>query len=644
MLRSPLTALPVVAMLLVAAPAAAQDGSTPGTPTSPFPTFINLSVDWPLGGDDDEDGVVTLRYRAQGETDWVAGLALRRVPAGSNEGFSWDNKHAGSLFLLEPATTYEIELSLDDPDGGSTVEVITAATRAWPAEAAGATVKPVTPSTIGSELAGAVPGDVLLLGDGSYGAITVPNDGTEASPIVLRAENDGGAVVAGDVRIDGRSDVHVVGLTVQGQIKFNNAFRIVVRGCTINTAADGIVSYANGTEGALIIDNVVSGPTEWNEAALGASGNNLGEGIVLTGPGNVIAFNRVTGFRDCISLLEDSGAVNQVSIDIYGNDLDVCADDAVEADFAMGNVRVHHNRIHNSFMGLSSQPSLGGPTYFFRNVMFNIVAQGFKLQRSSVGDVGFHNTVIKAGDAFSVNTSDVWSQALFRNNLFIGGPGGTFNGYNIGSGRVMALPTADASCHFDYDGYGSIGTGTFTGNVGGVSFDGLAQMQSLTTEANAVEVDLAIFSEAVSFPSDPIVIASPPPLTLASDGAAVDVGEVLANVNDGFAGNAPDLGAYELGHPPPEYGPGGTLGGGGASSSGTGGGTSSGTGGSASSGTGGGTTSSGTGGSSVTPGDGDEESGCGCRLAPPRRLPAFAALWMGALAAAAWRRRRAGHR
>jgi hypothetical protein len=35
----------------------------------------------------------------------------------------------------------------------------------------------------------------------------------------------------------------------------------------------------------------------------------------------------------------------------------------------------------------------------------------------------------------------------------------------------------------------------------------------------------------------------------------VDAGVVLPNVNDGYQGRAPDLGAYEVGRPPPQYGP-----------------------------------------------------------------------------------------
>ena len=46
-----------------------------------------------------------------------------------------------------------------------------------------------------------------------------------------------------------------------------------------------------------------------------------------------------------------------------------------------------------------------------------------------------------------------------------------------------------------------------------------------------------------------------PPLTLAPGGAAIDVGVALPNLADAYAGAAPDLGAYELGSPPPAYGP-----------------------------------------------------------------------------------------
>ena len=113
-------------------------------------------------------------------------------------------------------------------------------------------------------------------------------------------------------------------------------------------------------------------------------------------------------------------------------------------------------------MGLSSQPSLGGPTYFIRNEMYNCIYSPFKLHNGSVGDVAYHNTVVKCGDAVMCVPGVTWSRAVFRNNLFIGGMGGgTYGGYGNGSGQIFALADADASCSFDYDGVASIGTGSF---------------------------------------------------------------------------------------------------------------------------------------------------------------------------------------
>ncbi|EYF05513.1 chondroitinase-B domain-containing protein [Chondromyces apiculatus] len=599
----------VPALASSAGVAFAQDATVAGPATAPHPTFHNISLSWAVSGDDNANGAVQVRYRAQGTTDFRDGLPLFRVPAGSNQGFSWANRHAGSLFGLAPDTTYEIELTLTDPDGGGATETLSVKTRAIPVSPPDGPQIAVTPASIGAALAAAGPGDTLLLGDGTYGEIIVPSDGAEGQPLTLRAANPGGAIVEGDVRIDGRSHVLVEGLTVHGKVKFNDAHAIVVRGCTIDTTEDGIVAYGSGVTDAAILDNTITGATPWNVAALGVSGANVGEGIVLTGPGNVVAFNRVRGFRDCLSLLEDDAAVNQESIDFYGNDLDVCADDAIEADFAMGNVRVYQNRITRSFMGISAQPSLGGPTYFVRNVMYGIVYQAFKLQRSSVGDVGLHNTVIKSGDAFSVNTTDVFSRALFRNNLFLGGPGEVYAGYDSGDGAVMNLPSADATCSFDYDGFGAIGAGAFAGRVGGTTFESVAEMQALTTEAHGIQVDLEVFAAAIPYPANPFALPETPAFALAETGAAIDKGTPLPNVNDGFAGTAPDLGAIEAGHAETVYGPGGVLGSGGGSGGG-------GVGGAGAGGNGSGTGGGGEGGAGAGSNgeDAGSDGGCGCSV------------------------------
>ncbi len=550
----------VLVMLGVATDAAAQAATTAGAVTTPNPTLEHVSIEWAITGDDDADGQVAVRFREQGATAWRDGLSLFRVPAGSNEGFSWNNRHAGSLFGLMPGTTYEIELTLTDPDGGDDQQMVSAQTRPIPSVPADAQIVDVTPATLSAALGAAQPGDVLLLGAGTYGDIVVASDGTAARPIVVRGVATADAIVEGEVRMDGRSDVWIEQLTVRGQIKFNDATRVVVRDCWVEAATatgDGIVSYGNGSTDGYFADNVVTGTTVWAETSLGVDGDNLGEGIVMTGPGNVIAYNRVSGFRDCISTLEDDGVVDQFSIDILNNDLDTCADDAIEADFTQGNVRVMRNQMANSFVGLSSQPSLGGPTYFIRNVLFSTIYNPFKLNRGSVGDVALHNTVLKSGDALGVYAGVTWSRAFFRNNLFIGGVGGdTYNGFSNGSGRVLQAPDADeATCSFDYDGFGSIGTGTFQGRVGSSTFSSLLEMQTNTTEAHAVEVDLGVFAASFDFPEVPFPAWTVPDLRLAAGSSAVDTGTVLSNINDDFSGAAPDLGAYELDATVPTYGP-----------------------------------------------------------------------------------------
>ncbi len=531
-------------------PAVDNLGTTPGTVSAPFPTLEHASLVWEISGDSNDNGTVTVRYREVGAAAWREGTPLQRVPAGSNQGFDWSNKHAGSLFGLTPDTTYEVELFLLDPDGGCATETLEVTTRAVPEPMQGAPVIPVTPGSIVAALAAASPGDILELGAGNYGEITVPNDGTPGAPIVLRGT--AGAVVQGDVRLDGRSYVMVDSLTVEGMVKFNGGVGITVRRSQITTTEHGIITFTRA-ENAYIADNVVVGATAWNEAALGVNGNNIGEGIAVTGPGHVIEHNRVRGFRDNVSLMEDSEAEDQFSIDILRNDISEAADDGVEADFCFHNCRILENRITNAFMGVSSQPSLGGPTYFVRNAMYNLILSAFKLQRGSVGDVLWNNTVIKNGDAFGIYTGDITSRLTSRNNLMLGGPGGDYNGWSSGTGRVISLVSI-ADEDLDYDGFGSQ-TGTFTGRIRNMLFNSLAELQAMSTEANAVEVGYDVFQANVAFPADPMTEFPAPDLRIAPGSPAVDAGTPIPGITDGFAGDAPDLGAYEVGQELPDYGP-----------------------------------------------------------------------------------------
>jgi hypothetical protein len=538
------------------------DATIPGDVTTPYPTFLNLAIEWQIEGDDNLNGVVTVRYRAVGQPEWRQAMPLRRVPAGKSRppstSFSWKNKHAGSIFDLEPDTEYEIHLQLVDPDGGSTERTVRARTRSVPRAAVEAKVTKVTPPTFAEAAAAAKPGDILLLAAGSYGTLTLSRDGAPGQPIVIRGAD---GATCESVSLRGRKYVHVEGLTVQEKtrgyaaIDLNSAEECSVRRCHIAAVYGVRASRPPGATNCYIADNVIEGITPWTNEAMGANGKNIGEGIEMTGPGNVICFNRVSGFRDCISTMESKAAFNQVCIDIYNNDIFFGADDAIEADYCMGNCRILRNRITNCFVGLSSQPGLGGPTYFIRNVMYNLTYVPYKLHNGSQGDVVLHNTVVKTGDAAVCFTSARWSHALFRNNLAIGGSGGgKFGNYANGTGLAANFPAADATCDFDYNGYGTVGT-PFRGNIGGKRFDSLTALRVNTSEKHGVQVNLDVFADKVPFPNPALPKWPTPDLRLRADSAAVDAGVVLPNVNDGYTGKAPDLGAYEVGQELPVYGP-----------------------------------------------------------------------------------------
>lgn len=527
-----------------------------GAISTPYPTIENVAVDWAYSGDANANSVVNVRYRKSGDSTWLNGMPLRNVPAGSTEGFSWSNRHSGSIFNLQAATSYEIELTLTDPDGGGTTHTTSVTTRAIPAPMANAPIKNATPATLASVLSSAQPGDKIVLGAGSYSGFQINVSGQAGKPIVISGQT--GANITGEISIFSRSHLYLENLNLTGRIRFNGSDNISVVRSTIQASANneghGIITYTRA-ENAYIADNIVTGTTVWADASMGNNGDNLGEGILVTGPGHVIMNNRVSNFRDCISLLEDSEADEQVSIDILNNDIRQCGDDGVEADFCSQNCRIMRNRLTDVFVALSSQPGLGGPTYFIRNAAYNVAHIPFKLYRTSYGDVVLHNTVVKSGDGFGEYAGVPVYRATIANNLFIGGPGGTYGGYENGTGRVVDFTYLDtASSTIDYQAYGST-VGTFSGKVGAYSFSSVAQLNTNTPEKHSLQTDLNAFAASVAFPSDPTTIHSPIDLRLKSGSAPLDKALPIANINDGYAGAAPDIGAYEVGSALPVYGP-----------------------------------------------------------------------------------------
>ena len=213
------------------------------------------------------------------------------------------------------------------------------------------------------------------------------------------------------------------------------------------------------------------------------------------------------------------------------------------------------NRLTNCFVGLSSQPGLGGPTYFVRNVMYNLTFDPFKFNRGSRGDVVLHNTVVKVGDGMRCSTSAMFDHALFRNNLCVGGPPGgqRWGGYGAGRGLAARIVAPGPHCSFDYDAIGTFET-SFAGYIGDQKFSSLEELRRGPQERHAIRVDMSVFNN-VAFPNPPLPEREPPDLRPRDGSVVVDAGERLPNVNDGFIGRGPDIGAYEVQQALPHYGP-----------------------------------------------------------------------------------------
>jgi len=509
--------------------------TVPGEVTTPYPTIHNIAIEWNVQGDDNLNGIVSVQFKEKGTNEWTEGMPLRRVPAGENVKFTWKNKHSGSIFHLKADTNYEIKLQLNDPDGGNAELLTEVHTRPIPHYDSSA--------------------EIIELPVGSFGTLQTKS-GTKNKPVVYRSAHGKTKYKAVDLR--NKEWVFIEGIQVKNNekdgvgIRMGGSKNCVVWHCKIN-ADYGIIAYIPGIVNCYISDNIVTGISEWIPASLGAEGHqngaSLGEGIQITGPGNIICYNKVTGFRDCISTMEEvSNIFDQISIDIHNNDIYTGVDDGIEADFCFNNVRVYNNRLTNCFVGLSAQPSLGGPTYFIRNAMYNIIHAAFKFKRRSYGDVVIHNTVVKVGAGLAGNGPGL-DHAYFRNNLAIGGDSGKglWGGYGAGNSYGAEILGSVPNSSFDFDAVGVVDA-AYIAEIGGKPF--------LEIERHGIEqLDIHKVFDNVDYPLPPTPERGVPDLRPVSGSRVVDAGIHIPNINDDFIGKAPDCGAYETEEILPHYGP-----------------------------------------------------------------------------------------
>jgi hypothetical protein len=196
-------------------------------------------------------------------------------------------------------------------------------------------------------------------------------------------------------------------------------------------------------------------------------------------------------------------------------------------------------------------------------VLYHVATgRGLKFQVKPAGLVVYHNTFIT-----EARSGDMSSNVHFRNNLFLG---------NDAPRRgIFGFATATSYSTFDYDGYRpnrnarrqfewrAPAKGTLRdyalSREDANTFDSLAAFRSATGhEQHGIEVDFDIFESMT--PPDPdnpysVYEARDINFRLKPGSKAVDAGVPIPNLNDGYRGSGPDLGALEVGGAQPHYGP-----------------------------------------------------------------------------------------
>jgi nitrous oxidase accessory protein NosD len=575
--RPPFTARLIAALALVGCVSLSQAAwATPKAQPAEIvvepATQTAIALRWPVIGDENSNARISVAYRPEGEDVWQVAHDLFRTHP---DHVSPDNRvvggwlFAGSIVGLEAGTGYEVRLTLEDADGGSTVRTVMLQTRSEPALPSTLRQRFVRPLQTGEAAGGegtrddplrglamaamaAEPGDLLLLQPGVYAEQAIRlRSGLSDRPIAI--EGSGAVILDGEgadrlLDLRGLSHLWVKGLTFRNATVLVDAAQasdIILQGNRFQVVKFGVRAHgATYTQSRHIVvsDNSFEGWLDWPPSRPYPEIY----AVSLTGSGHVVRFNRIRRVRDGI-YNGDDGRLS--ASDFHNNDIAQCGDDGIETDYADTNVRVFENRIVDCLFGVSAQPAHGGPVYIYRNFIYNARSSPFKLHNHTSGVLIYHNTSVRQGIPFLIQPgNETVNDVVTRNNLFIGTSGPALRS----TGRMRR-------CDFDNDGF-SWSSGPFAlwnGHTISRIADALGGDGPYSV-LGAIDMGLKnAFSNPLWPPSDPNQQTDLGPLDprIAGEGRAVDQGAVLRGFNDGFAGRAPDLGCCELGAPLPHYGP-----------------------------------------------------------------------------------------
>lgn len=518
------------------------------------PTFEAIGLSWKAtSGADGHDALV--RYREVGTIPWKQALPMgwdsRTQSYGASE--NHNAEYRGSIFGLQSKRRYEVEAFVDGVGELARTEVSTW-NEAFPV------------------------GTSIALPASSATQLNITQGGSASGYVLYAPAADAAATIdvanGADYDIDVQASYVIVrkitlkGARMHGIHLGRNVHDVVIEDCDISgwgrIESDGLgtdmdsgiasTMYGNSPDLKRVviqrnrIHHPRSNSNNWRQprAAFGGNAHPFGpQGISLWGVGgnNVIRYNEI--YSDATHYFNDAiGAGNNFSFegspgpdtDIYGNKISHVWDDALEMEGGGRNVRIWGNYIDLVYNAIANSVVSVGPMYVVRNVVHRTqyaapdsMSSG-RFTKSQTKNVGgmvwgggrvylFHNTLFRASRTAGADEgiSGVGTQLVNVRSA---------NNILDTTWFPLANTAADPKSSSDYD-----------------LLTGREFRQGLGAEPHG------IFAAPAYDPSH-----SSGPYTQSAGSPGHDKGVVIPNINDGFSGTAPDVGAQERDAPALEFG------------------------------------------------------------------------------------------
>jgi hypothetical protein len=503
-----------------------------------------------------ENDACAIRYRQADENVWTQGLDLTYDDR--------DNQYRGSIIGLQPGTEYEVELSTSSEQTHFTFRTRN-------------DQFPIGHTTVLPEGVSEEP--IIVNESGSpeaYHLITVP-EGTK-SVLNMKNVHDYGIEIDADYVIV--RGVEIRNAKIHGILIRSNRQDIVIENShitfwgriggprTYGNLEGGMDSAIWAEEGAMNITiqrNLLKDPRGGsNDWTTGHPTGPQGISFIESRGGHVIRYNEIVsteghGFNDGIGGGRNYSFVGNMNrdSDIYGNIIQNVWDDAIESEGANMNVRIWGNYLDKYFIGIATAATSKGPIYMFRNVLGESRighrnSRGGTLFKSGEREpyaggrrYYFHNTSLQPNGAVHAFSGHVHPNSVTRNNIF-----------DV-TGRLATNQQKEPESDYDYDYFSGTTMGTAQ-QENGISGSFTPAGTGLYISSPNLEFYLRSTINSIIWGSEPyefgdqsVNITDP---VVQIKNPLRDGGAVLPGFNDDYKGDGPDLGAFEFGAPPLEFG------------------------------------------------------------------------------------------